>query len=133
MRLSYAGRSFLFRSAHQNGLKLRPHSLVHLVCVDLGGVSDVGVVQEILNTEHNLGSVDATPVTITHLLDRDGRLPRLLLVQNAETDGSGGVDVGVEQRRGKATWGALVQVHSGSLLSGTSTLTLRGLGRVVCC
>lgn len=36
-----------------------------------------------------------------HLLDRNLRLPALLLVQNRKADGSRGVDVRVEQRRGE--------------------------------
>ena len=34
----------------------------------------------------------------THLLYRDGGLPGLLLVQDREADGAGGIDVGVEER-----------------------------------
>jgi hypothetical protein len=36
---------------------------------------------------------------VTHLLDGDCWLPRLLLVEDGETDGSGRVDVGVEEGR----------------------------------
>lgn len=36
---------------------------------------------------------------VSHLLHADGRFPPLVLVQDAQTDGAGGEDVGMEQRR----------------------------------
>ena len=54
------------------------------VGLGLGRVLDVGVVQEILDAEEDL-------------LDRDGRPPILLLVQEGQADRARGVDVRVEQ------------------------------------
>ena len=74
------------------------HHLLHLLLVRLdilleevirlrlGGRLRVRVVEEVLDAEQDL-------------LDRDGGLPALVLVQYAEADGAGGVDVRVEERR----------------------------------
>lgn len=45
----------------------------------------VGLIEETLDAEENF-------------LDRDCRLPRLLFVQDVQTDGAGGIDVWVEER-----------------------------------
>lgn len=67
-------------------LVLRAVSLEHVVRLGLGGGLRVGVVEEVLDAEEDL-------------LDRDGRLPRLFLVQDREAHRAGRVDVGVEERR----------------------------------
>lgn len=59
--------------------------LVEVVGLSLRGRLRVGVIQEVLDTQQDL-------------LNRNRRFPRLLLVQNRKTDGSRGVDVGVEER-----------------------------------
>lgn len=62
--------------------------LEQIVGVGLGGRLGVGVVEQVLDAQKNL-------------LDRDGRLPGLFLVENRQADGARGVDVGMEQRRDK--------------------------------
>ena len=77
-------------SSHGSGLG--SHSLLVIssvlteTCVRLrlGGVLDVGVVEEVLDAEEDL-------------LDGDGGPPVLLLVQDAETHCARWVDIGVEQ------------------------------------
>ena len=77
-------------SSHGSGLG--SHSLLVIssvlteTCVRLrlGGVLDVGVVEEVLDAEEDL-------------LDGDGGPPVLLLVQDGEADRPRGIHVGVEQ------------------------------------
>ncbi len=64
---------------------LRPVSLEHVVSLRLSRGLGVGVVEQVLDAEEDL-------------LDGDGRLPRLLLVQDRQADGAGWVDVRVEER-----------------------------------
>jgi len=47
------------------------------------------------------------------VLQRDRGLPAFVLVQNAETDGAGGIDIGMEQRRREADLGRLCWVFCG--------------------
>ena len=64
-------------------LVLHAVPLEHVVRLGLGGRLRVGVVEQVLDAQEDL-------------LDRDGRLPRLLLVQDRKADGAGRVDVWVE-------------------------------------
>ena len=63
-----------------------PILLEEIVGIGLSWGVGVGVVEEILNTKENL-------------LDGDGGLPVLLLVENRQADSAGRVHVGVEQGR----------------------------------
>lgn len=82
-------------------LHLLGHTLIVLLlvllesskCIVLGGGVGVGVVHQLLNTLDNLRQ-------------RDGRSPVLLLVENRQTHGSRGVDVGVVKSSiESASWG----------------------------
>lgn len=74
---------------------MRPVSLEHVVRLGLGRGLRVGVVEEVLDAEEDL-------------LDGDGWLPRLFLVQDRQADGARGVNVGVEQWGCEFAWaGAL--------------------------
>ena len=68
-----------------SALVCRPVLLEQIVGVGLRGRLGIGFIEQILDTEKDL-------------LDGDRGSPCLLLVQDRETDGAGGVDVGVEQR-----------------------------------
>ena len=57
--------------------------LEQIVCVGLSGRLWVDLVQEHLDAEQDL-------------LDRDGRLPAFLLIENAKTNGARRIHVGVE-------------------------------------
>jgi hypothetical protein len=57
-----------------------------VVCIGLGRGVRVGIIEEVLNSKKDL-------------LDGDRRLPPFFLVQDGEADGTGGVDVGVKERR----------------------------------
>jgi hypothetical protein len=57
-----------------------------VVCLSLSRRLGVGLVQQRLNAEEDL-------------LDGDGGLPAFLFVENGQANGSGRVDVGVEERR----------------------------------
>lgn len=107
----YAGMSFLRgRQLRQSSIVERERSesdaLEHRVRIKLSRVIRVRGVEQFLDSEKDLrGSPrvsSSSPRTkqeaITYLLDRDGGLPGLLLVQDREADGAGGVDVGVEER-----------------------------------
>lgn len=59
--------------------------LEHVVCLSLGRRFRVGVVQQILDAQQNL-------------LDSNGWLPCLLLVQDGQTYRARRIDVGVEER-----------------------------------
>lgn len=77
-------------------------SLEHLISVDLGWIIDVGVIEKVLDSNDNLAryfssTVEAKRSIAAHLLDGDGRFPGLILVQDRETDRSGGVDVWVKE------------------------------------
>lgn len=103
-----------------------------LVGLGLGGAVGVGIVQEVLNAEE-------------HLLDGDRGPPPLLLVEDGEADGAGGVDVGMEQGRdelalGRLGWVLLGELEGdlvnatgpvGVLLPGDAGLPLHEVGRAV--
>lgn len=72
MRLSYAGRSFLWVSIAAIHALALSNSLVHLVRVNLGGIADVGVVEEVLNTENDLGSASNGEENLTCLIEMAG-------------------------------------------------------------
>lgn len=88
------------------------YSLEEGVGLNLSRIFGIGVVEQVLNAQHDLmvghshelnrliGSY--TWQRQTHLFDGDGWLPRLLLVQDRETDGAGGVDIGMVQGRDEA-------------------------------
>lgn len=69
----------------------RPVLLEHVKGLGLGRRIGVGVIEEVLDAQKDL-------------LDGDGGLPGLVLVQDAETHGAGGVYVGVEKRRHELAW-----------------------------
>jgi len=73
------------------------------VSLCLSRVLDVGIVEEILDADQEL-------------FDGDGRPPILVLVQETQADGSGWINVGVEQRRaeldlGRGGWEVLFENH----------------------
>jgi hypothetical protein len=80
------------------------YSLEHGVSVALRRVVHVGIVQQVLDTQQDLQR-NLNPWTFkmtrncTHLLDRDGGLPRLFLIENRKTYRTRGVHIGVEQWR----------------------------------
>lgn len=92
--------------------------LEHVVCLGLGGRVGVGIVQKVLDAKQNL-------------LDGDGGLPSLLLVQNRQADGATGVDVRVEQRGREFACRWVSRGCSGRSTGVSSRLTLRRLGRVL--
>ena len=59
--------------------------LEEIVCIRLSRGVWVGIIEQILDSKENL-------------LDSDRRLPTLLLVMDGQTDSTGRVDVGVEER-----------------------------------
>lgn len=65
-------------------------SLEEVVCLGLGWGIGIRVVQKVLDSKQNL-------------LDRDGGFPGFFLVQDRQANGSGRVDVGVEQGRHEFT------------------------------
>jgi len=85
-------------SSHGPGLGSDPLLVIGPVLTEtgvglgLGGVLDVGIVEEILDTQEDL-------------LNGDGRPPVLLFVQDRETNCPGGINVGVEQWRNKLHFG----------------------------
>lgn len=124
---SYATRSFLqfhttrFSEPNSTGLThINRNSLEHGISIALGGIEDVRVVQEILDTKHDLEarrtnrtvqeSASWTEATLqmvkTYLLDGDSRLPRLLLIENGQADRARWVDVRVEERGREFACGA---------------------------
>lgn len=82
-------------------LVLVPVLLEQVVGLGLGGRLRVWVVQQVLHAQQDL-------------LDGNGGLPPLLLVQDRETDRAGRVDVGVEERRDELAWGSRDFVSRGA-------------------
>lgn len=64
---------------------------VQVVRIGLGRRVWIWVIQQVLHAKQDL-------------LDGDGRLPALLLVQDGQADCAGGVDVRVEERRDEFAW-----------------------------
>ena len=100
-------------------LVLRAILLEQVVCFGLCGRLRVGIVQQVLDAQQDL-------------FDGDGGLPRLFLVQDAEADGAGRVDVRVEERRHEFAWTSrqLRQPTNGS--RGVGVATFRRFSRVLC-
>jgi hypothetical protein len=80
-----------------------------LVRIDLGRITNIGIVEQVLDTQQKLERQlvhfgDARFRERTDLLDRDRWLPALLLIQDRETDSAGRVDVRVEESRVEFAW-----------------------------
>jgi hypothetical protein len=63
----------------------------------LGGTVGVGVVQEILYSHEDL-------------FDGNGRAPAFFFIQNGQTNGPTGIDIGVKQGRHKSTLGRFARI-----------------------
>ena len=102
MRRSYATRSFLKSEPDTGkvGKQVCKHPLVHLVGVDLSRISDVGIVQKVLDTKYELFvSYILDGEFPADLFDSDTWFPRFLLVQDGQTNGARWIHIRVEQRR----------------------------------
>lgn len=86
----------------------RQDLLEHSIRIALGGIVDIGVIQQLLNTQQDLEtsvSASRTPVEVEgpYLFDRDCGLPTFLLIQDGQTDGTGRIDVRVKECRSEFT------------------------------
>jgi len=100
----------------------------------LGGTVGVGVVQEILYSHEDL-------------FDGNGRAPAFFFIQNGQTNGPTGIDIGVKQGRHKSTLGRFARillvklqrdlVHTtgpiGRFLSRNTRIPLHNVGRPIPC
>lgn len=90
------GRVALGLDAHSAAVLL-PVGHKQLVGLRLGRTLGIWAVQQVLNAQQ-------------HLLDRDGRPPVLVFVEDGEADSAGRVDVRVEEGRYKLAFGRLGRI-----------------------